>query len=665
MCGIAGICGHQGDPNSQREVVERMTAALVHRGPDAVGLYQDKGVALGFRRLAIIDLDTGNQPLAAADPRVVGMLNGEIYNYQELQAELEGRGYTFATRSDTEVMLNAYLEYGADFVQHLRGMFAIALWDGRVQRLLLARDRLGKKPLFYAISNGTLAFASELTALCHWPQLSNNLNRTALSHYLSLLCVPAPHSMLAGAQKLPPAHIATFAQGDGNLRTTRYWRAQVQAETKLSLGEHSERLRATINDAVRLRLRADVPVGVFLSGGIDSTVVAGIAASNQPGLRSFCVGFDDPRFDESAGAEKTAQGAGLSHTTERIAPCSLSPEDLLSILTFADEPMGDSSFVPTSQVASMARKHVTVALSGDGGDELFGGYSIYRAFETLSALARAPAPLLRIAARVGAGAGAVLSRLGAPAAHRLWQLHKATAAAALPRSHWSAQLLSYFPDIDKESLLAPPWQPVTPGERTDTFLAEHFNSLNATDPLSRFMLLGLETTMVDDILVKVDRASMASSLEVRCPLLDHKVVEAAMTIPMRLKRHRGATKLILKHACHDVLPTHVLAGKKRGFEFSFGNWFTSGVWRDFLCDVLSADNLARHQIFDVNNALQLRDALINDPDARSLPYSAYQLRHRVWLMLVFQLWLDRLHRRPWGSALPRSRVSVVHARREA
>jgi len=624
-----------------------MAASLTHRGPDDDGYYNNEAVAFGFRRLAVIDLDTGAQPLCANDERIVGMFNGEIYNYVELRRQLVGRGYVFRTESDTEVMLNAYQEYGLDFVAKLRGMFAIAIWDGRSRQVVICRDRIGKKPLFYSTSGNQFAFASELTALYAWGRLGPKIDPISVDHYLSLLCVPAPRTILQNAFKLPPAHLLVVDTTNGSTDLRRYWRPSYRPDYSLSPDQHAERLRETLSEAVRLRLRSDVPLGVFLSGGIDSTIVAGLVSRMVTGGRSFSMGFSDPRFDESQCAARTARRFGLQHHEEHIAPDSIGPGDLLAMLNYLDEPLGDSSFVPTFQVAAMARRHVTVALSGDGGDELFAGYSSYGVLGRLNQLAGVPGGILRAAALLSGNAAADVAALSSAAAGRLWRLQKAFAVAAMPEAARAARLRSYFWDADKERLGVGEFRDaVRSADATcESWLGREWDVHDdCEDPIARSMASEFATTLVDDLLVKVDRASMAVSLEVRCPLLDHEVVEVAAAIPMRYKRRGERGKMVLKAACADLLPDEVAHGKKRGFELSFGDWFTRRPWRDFLCDALSPESVGRLGLFKPREVVKLRDQLIADPEATTSPLSAYQQRNRVWLLMVLHLWHDRLRR---------------------
>jgi asparagine synthase (glutamine-hydrolysing) len=640
MCGIVGLLNLSPEPIREEDVVKRMASYLVHRGPDDDGFLLDGPAALGFRRLQIIDLETGHQPLANEDETAWIIFNGEVYNFVELREELRKLGHVFRTQSDTEVIVHAYESYGLDFVQHLRGMFALALWDKNKQRLVLARDRIGKKPLFYSVRNGQLAFASEIKALLAWPHLNRTINPEALHDYLSFLCVPSPDSIFEGVHKLPPAHILV-ADRDGSVSVKRYWRVSPQPDRSKSLDFYAEGLREVLAEAVRLRLRSDVPLGAFLSGGIDSTIVAGLMSREVNPVRTFSIGFPDKRFDETSYARLAATSFGTVHTEETVDADSLTPDELTKLVWHMDEPFADSSFIPTYWVSRMARKHVTVALSGDGGDELFAGYPMFRYFQILNRLHALPS-LVRNTGKYSAGLSGDLVRGLAPAlSERLRRVQKAFEVSSLDPNHQTLALVTYFEEDGKRQLYSSEWRNNMNGYRSNERVLQQEGGDLTGEPLVNFMVREIETGMVDDILVKVDRASMACSLEVRSPLLDQTVVEYAMNIPTEYKLSGGAHKIVLKRACRDLLPEQIVNRGKQGFELPFAQWFQSDPWRSFLMDMLSEERIQTQGIFDARAVIELRDNLLADPEAKSLPISAYQLRHRVWMLFAFQLWYDQ------------------------
>jgi asparagine synthase (glutamine-hydrolysing) len=556
MCGIAGQASLNGpvDPIE----VRKMTEALTHRGPDDEGFFVDPGgaVALGMRRLAIIDLTSGRQPMAGEDGKVVCVFNGEIYNFRELRADLEARGHVFRSSSDTEVIVHLYEDEGPACLDRLRGMFAIAVWDGRRGRLLLARDRLGKKPLYYAEIGGRLCFASELSALAAVPGFDRTMDPVALDLYLTLGYVPSPWSIYRSARKLPPAHRLLAERGQ--VTVERYWSIAPAAPRRESAEALARELRERLHEAVRLRLESDVPLGCFLSGGIDSsTVVAAMSELSSRPVRTFSVGFSHAAYDELEHARAVARRFGTEHHEYRVTPQAV--EVLPAIVRHFGEPFGDSSAVPTWYVAKLARRHVTVALNGDGGDELFGGYTWYR---TALGLGRAAALVPRALAhaavrldgrgRAGTRAARLARRLLMAPPERFRSLRQVL-GPELRSSLYSDELqtasgqaaMAYLPDR---------WEPGAPGE---LWALQH---------------LDLVTYLPEDLLVKVDRMTMAHSLEGRSPLLDHTLVEFAMRVPARLIATPWASKRLLKHAMRDTLAPDTLNRRKMGFTMPVADW---------------------------------------------------------------------------------------------
>ena len=575
MCGIAGWISGTGE-SPDREVLTRMTRALAHRGPDAEGVVIEGAAGLGHRRLAIIDLSTdANQPMRDASGRYLIVFNGEIYNFAEVRSELEALGHRFATRSDTEVLLEAIKAWGAAALERLNGMFALALWDKQRRTLLLARDRLGKKPLFYArLPDGGLVFASEPRALTQHPGVPAKIDPVSLAHYLRLNYVPCDRSLLDEVRSLPPASYGEFGLASG-LAVTRYWDLAAKFRDKRSFASDeaaAEELKALIDDAVRQRLVSDVPLGAFLSGGVDSsTIVASMleqrAASS---VLTFTSGFLEDSFDESPMAERIAAQWGVAHRTQHLDPKHL---DLLpALVAAAGEPLADTSSLPMYFLCGFTRQNVTVALSGDGGDECFAGYETYVAGKLHRMAAHSPRWVRERAHRA-------LDRV-LPVDHRKvgWpeKARRLTAALAqdFPRAHSSWR--DIFRADELHGIMQGGWREqvsVAP-ERDlfDAYFGKHFTEVKGCDPLDQATYVDIKTWMVDDILVKADRTSMAHSLEVRCPLLDYRVVEFAAQLPPDLKLRGFSKKHLLKQSQRSRLPGWLLKRKKQGFNAPVSQW---------------------------------------------------------------------------------------------
>jgi asparagine synthase (glutamine-hydrolysing) len=568
MCGIAG--GTFVSPGAVEAAIER----IGHRGPDARGCWRSPGggAGLGHARLAIIDLDpSANQPMVCPRTGNVLVFNGEIYNYVELRGTLARAGWEFSTRSDTEVLLAAYGQWGAGCLRRLNGMFAFAVYDPALRRVFLARDRVGKKPLYYSLWGGELAWASEVKALLALrPGLPREPDPEALKEYMGLGYIPGSLSIYRHVRKLPPAHCASYVLDDGVLSTDCYWRLPPPAEEAPDEDEAAERLEALLVDAVRLRLQSDVPVGVFLSGGLDSSLVTAVAARSAPGLTAYTAKFPVARFDESALAARVAAWTGVSH---RILPVDAGEGRLLEEL-FAqfDEPFADSSLLPTYLVSRAIREHVKVALSGDGGDELFAGYGYYDLAFRESVLDAVPAPLRRLASRAhrllppGTRGRNFLRRLPLDPVGRylLSTSEGETAPAGLLREPLG-RVLGLLPDDGYRRALRA-------GLRGG-------NGGQPLSPLQEMTRLDFLCYLPDDVLVKVDRASMRCSLEVRSPLLDYRIVELAFSLPDALRRKGGAGKRLLVKVARRYLPPDFPYHRKQGFSIPEGEWF-KGAWRD-------------------------------------------------------------------------------------
>jgi asparagine synthase (glutamine-hydrolysing) len=575
MCGIAGAVAGPGQ-QPDREAIARITRALAHRGPDAEGIVVDGAAAFGHRRLSVLDLSAvSNQPMRDATGRWLMVFNGEIYNYLELRAELEALGHRFVTRGDSEVLLEALKAWGADAVPRLLGMFAFALWDKQTGRLLMGRDRLGKKPLFYVeLPGGGLAFASEPKALAAHPAVGGRIDATALAQYLRLNYVPCNRSLFAGVLSLPPATVAEFEPGRG-LRQRLYWDLAASFKDKArpaSPAAAAEELRALIDDAVRVRLVSDVPLGAFLSGGVDSsTIVASMLQQRDAAsVLTFTSGFREDSFDESPLAEELARHFGLTHRTQTLDPATL---DLLpAVIATAGEPLADTSALPMYFLSRFTRQSVTVALSGDGGDECFAGYETYVADRIHRWASVLPSGLR-------GSAHGVLDRL-LPVNHRKVglseKLRRFSAALAQPFERAHSSWRDIFREPELAALMRPEWRQAVghtaDGALYEEYFAPHFAAVAGCDPLDQATYVDIKTWMVDDIMVKADRTSMANSLEVRCPLLDHRIVEFAARLPPELKLKGFDKKHVLKASQRGRLPDAVLDRKKQGFNAPLSQW---------------------------------------------------------------------------------------------
>ncbi|HVS83791.1 MAG TPA: asparagine synthase (glutamine-hydrolyzing) [Pyrinomonadaceae bacterium] len=565
MCGIAGFVSRDKhrDTRAANDVLDRMCRVIAHRGPDDQGTLVKNQVALGMRRLSIIDLAGGRQPMSGCDAAITIVFNGEIYNYRELQRELESRGHRFKTHSDTETIVHAYEEYGARCVDHLRGMSAFAVWDARARELFIARDRVGKKPLYYTITpSGTLIFGSELKSLREHPEFRGDISIEALDAYLTFGYVPDPLTIFRDVHKLPPGHHLTFK--DGRARVEQYWDfpyEHAQENPARSEDECLEELRALLGEAVRLRMEADVPLGAFLSGGIDSSSVVGLMArhSTQP-VKTFSIGFHEDSYNELKYARIAAQRFGTDHHEFIVTPeiCEIVDE----LVWHFDEPFADSSAIPTYMVSKLARQHVTVALSGDGGDELFAGYTRYALDRRRSGFANLPRVV-----RQG-----VMQPLGRNLPQGAWGRNYLHNVALDPLDRYIEDV-SVFTRLNKPSLYTDDFRLQLGKCEAAKRFRDYAAHSRADDPLDPLLYLDSKTYLPGDILTKVDRMSMAVSLEARVPLLDHKLIEFVCTrIPASMKMKGLETKHIFKRALRDLVPTEILDRPKQGFGIPIDRW---------------------------------------------------------------------------------------------
>lgn len=569
MCGISGLFDPLGMRPFDPALIERVTNVQSHRGPDSMGVHLEPGIALGHRRLSVIDLSTGQQPLFSEDGAVAIVFNGEIYNFQELVPELQNLGYRFRTRSDTEVIVHAWRAWGAQCVQRLRGMFAFALWDRHQQTLFLARDRLGVKPLHYAwLPDGSFIFGSELKVLTVHPAFQRQLDPLAIEDYFSLGYVADPRCIYQGAHKLAAGHTLTLHRGDRQRpQPQAYWDVRFTQDNPISYGDAQAELRERLRESVRLRMIADVPLGAFLSGGVDSSaVVAMMAGLSADPVHTCAIGFDDPAFNESSFAQIVADRYRTDHNLDIVSSDDVDLVDRLAWLY--DEPFADSSAIPTYRVCEMARKHVTVALSGDGGDESFGGYRRYRMFLGEEQVRRCLPKALRRG--VFAPLGAMYPKADwAPRPLRAKTTLQALSMDAVEAYHHG---MSHLRADQRQSLYSEALRAQLAGYTSLHLFRDHAARGGTDDPLSLIQYIDYKTWLVGDINTKVDRASMAHSLEVREPLLDHQLIEWLATLPRNFKVRSGEGKALLKSAMEPLLPKDILYRPKMGFSVPMARW---------------------------------------------------------------------------------------------
>lgn len=629
MCGICGVATPAGGPSVTPELMAAMCRTIIHRGPDDEGIHIEAGAGLGTRRLSIIDLAGGHQPLANEDQTLWAAHNGEVYNFPELREDLEARGHVFRTKTDTEAVLHAYEQWGDRFVDRLRGMFATAIWDRPRRRLVLVRDRLGIKPLYYTIlRDGTLVFGSELKALVVHPGVRRELEPRALDLFLTLEYVPAPWSILKGIKKLPAGHKLVYQ--DGRFLVEKYWDVPSPKDRPRRIDTGNvpavcDELYALLKESVRLRLISDVPLGAFLSGGIDSSTIVGLMRElGASPLKTFSIGFKDASYNELQHARRISRLFETEHEELIIEPKALELTETL--VRHLDEPFGDFSIFPTYLVSKMARAHVTVALSGDGGDEVFGGYETYQAQK----LSRLP-----LAAPLGRAAGAIVRRLPPSAQKKgTWnKLRRYVQAFDNPASLRHLRWMMFLSREDRRKLytrgLVDDLGGLAEPSGSNPF-ASAYDRLGEFDRTNGELYLDLKTYLADDILVKVDRMSMAPSLEARVPLLDHKLVEFAFQLPGSFKVHGFETKWIFKKTMARLLPAETLHRKKEGFSIPIKHWLVTDL-KDMMMAYLDEKRLASEGLFDPSAVAAMIKAHLEGRENYS---------HQLWALLVFEIWKE-------------------------
>jgi asparagine synthase (glutamine-hydrolysing) len=648
MCGIAGYWNHRSGRPAELRVIQTITRTLTHRGPDEEGYWVEGSLALGMRRLQVVDPAGGSQPMPNEDGTIQVVFNGEIYNHTDLRAELTGHGHVFRTRSDTEAIVHAYEEWGPACIERFNGMFAIALWDSRRQRLLLARDRLGIKPLYFWSGAEGIVFGSELKAVVSAPWVPLDWDFEAVDDFLTYEYVPAPRSIVAGVQKMPQATriVIDGSKPRAPVNPERFWVLEARDDrAPRTIEEAAHGLREQLQASVRRRLMADVPLGAFLSGGIDSSTIVGLMSRETPGhVRSFSLGFADRSYDELEYARIVATHFGTTHLEERVTPEIVSLTERL--VEYFDEPFADVSAFPTYLISALARRDVTVALSGDGGDELFAGYDHYRAHRWADRLRH-------VTGTWGIGAADRILSHVPPSSKKKGALNKAkrfAEAARRPVDLEHARWWVFWNLNERRALYHPAMEARVAGRDPHLFYRQRLQEAEQRGfhGLQRQLYADVTGYLPDDILAKVDRASMAVSLECRVPFLDHRMVEYAMTIPDRWKLRGSETKWILKQAFRDLIPPRILQRGKEGFSMPMKNWLR-GPLQPMMRDLLSRERLEARGWFDSGEVTRLVDEHVRGRENHA---------HRIWCLMALELSLSSLQRRAQQAKLTPDRVAL-------
>jgi len=625
MCGITGIFDTRGGSDVSRVVLQRMNDSQLHRGPDEGSLHIEPGVGLGHRRLSIIDIATGQQPLFNEDGSVVVIFNGEIYNYQQLIPELQALGHVFHTKSDTEVIVHAWESWGADCVKRFRGMFAFALWDRNQQTFFMARDRLGVKPMYYALlGDGTLLFGSELKSILAHGGLRREIDPLAVEEYFALGYVAEPRTIFKQAKKLPPAHTLVIRRGQPVGQPVEYWDIHFSLDNPISDADAQAELVERLKESVRLRMIAEVPLGAFLSGGVDSSaVVATMAGLSSEPVNTCSIAFDDPAFNESVFAQKVADRYQTNHRVETVKSDDFDLIDTLARLY--DEPYADSSAIPTYRVCQLARKHVTVALSGDGADESLGGYRRY-GLHLMEERMRTAIPL-NIRRPLFGSLGKLYPKADwAPRIFRAKSTFEGIARSSVEAYFHS---MSFIREPLRSQLYSDTFKKTLGGYSAQNVFDLHAERAGTDDPLALIQYLDLKTYLVGDINTKVDRASMAHSLEVREPLMDHELVEWLATLPSSLKIRDGESKYLFKKAMEPYLPSDIMYRPKMGFSVPLGRWLR-GPLRGRVREALLGTRMTESGLFNSATIRQLVDQHESGSRDHSTP---------IWTLLMFDAFL--------------------------
>ncbi|WP_447968600.1 asparagine synthase (glutamine-hydrolyzing) [Nitrospira sp. M1] len=621
MCGIVGRFNFHSHGPVPADLIKRMAKLLVHRGPDGEGVYTDGSVGFGHRRLSVIDLtQAGHQPMISADERLCLTFNGEIYNFRELRKALEGRGHQFRSQSDTEVVLVAYREYGVKCVEHLRGMFAFAIWDRQARRLMIARDRVGKKPLYYYLDKDGIAFASEPKAFLADPGFKSAPAFDAISHYLTYQYVPSPWSAFQGVHKLPPGHMLIVE--NGQIRTERYWQLSYAQTFRGSQDDASHELLHKLSEATKCRLISDVPLGAFLSGGIDSSVIVGLMAQlGSSPLKTFSIGFKQEKYNELLFARAVAERFGTDHQEFEVNP---EPTKIFpKLIWHYNEPFADSSAIPSMYLAEMTRQHVTVALNGDGGDENLAGYDRYWASLLSHRYDRLPAFLRKSIERAA-------SYLPEAKESKTLTSRVKRFASGLGHSPYQRYLswIMHFDQPLKTELCTKEFVEASGSQQSTDLLVDVFEQSQAQDLLNKTLDVDVQTYLPNDLLVKVDVATMAHGLEARSPFLDHEVMEFCASLPAAMKLHGSVKKFVLKKAVNDLLPPDILNRPKMGFGVPIDHWLRHEL-REMAYDILLSPRATQRGYF--NRAVVER--LLHEHVNRERAW-----HYQIWNLLMLELW---------------------------
>jgi asparagine synthase (glutamine-hydrolysing) len=625
MCGICGVVYSDREQHVDGDALKKMCDVITHRGPDDEGYYINQQVGLGMRRLSIIDLSTGKQPISNEDGQIWIVFNGEIYNHKDIREELESKGHQFKTKTDTEAIVHAYEEYGESCVQKLNGMFAFAIWDHQKNMLFLARDRIGIKPLYYLFDKNRLIFGSEIKSILQAGDIPKRIDLQALDHFLTFEFIPAPLSIFQDIKKLPPGHTLKFQNNTTWVRS--YWDVELKSNGKETF-QIKKNLRELLQDAVKVRLMSDVPLGAFLSGGVDSSIIVALMAQvmEEP-VKTFSIGFEDSTYNELKYARLISEKFKTEHHEFIIKPDAVELAD--SLVKFLDEPFGDFSIFPTYLVSKMAREYVTVVLSGDGGDELFAGYDSYIADKI------AKKYYSRLPRQFRNGFLTRLLDVVPPSSKKKGLINRAkrfVEGMKLPEDLHHTRWMIFLQQAEKEMLYN---SDVKSGMREfDPYKFErsYFANVayNRNDEINKQMYVDLKMYLVDNILVKVDRMSMATSLEARVPFLDHRFVEFAATVPGNYKMQGVKTKVILKQAMEELLPDEVLYRGKEGFSIPIKNWLKKEL-KPLMIDTLAPEKLRREGFFNPVHVQKLIKQHLDGTENHS---------HRLWALIIFGRWYD-------------------------
>ena len=638
MCGICGF--YENKPEADRGILEAMNAQIVHRGPDEDGFFHQDHVGLAMRRLCIIDLETGQQPMFSFSDRHTITFNGEIYNFMELKAELETKGFQFKTKCDTEVIINLYEAYGTEFVKKLRGMFAISIYDKIKERLILARDHVGIKPLYYTIKpgSGNLVYGSEIKSILQYPGISREIDPQAVDWFLTLEYIPAPFSMFKAIRKLPAGHLLVYSKGQSAPLIERFW--DPSKGEHISSGDRNkngkppdfdllkEEFHALLNESVKMRMISDVPLGAFLSGGIDSSaIVATMAGLSEQRIKTFSIGFEEKSYSELKYSTQVSEQFNTDHYTKTLSPDI--NELVLYLADFWDEPLGDFSNFPTYLVSKTAREKVTVVLSGDGGDEIFGGYEHYIAQKVARFV---DFPLFRPFHKLASN----VTHLFPPSEKKKGFVNRIKRfSEGLHNSHADRHFrwMIFLSNLQKRKLYSPSFlqdEYLKPLHNRTTF-DDYFEKSRGFDGINQDLYLDFNTYMVDNILVKVDRMSMATSLEARVPLLDYKMVEFAFSLPDSYKLGGNTTKWFFKKAMEGILPDDIIYRRKEGFSIPIKNWLKTDL-KDLMMEYLSEKRIREAGFFNFEFVEKMKNEHLNNKQNHA---------HRLWALILFNLWRER------------------------